>query len=73
MGLSLTQLVTLLAIILPRGAVPSRATVGRWVQQAGEQASRILSVLDRSGLPDLGVAVVSGRNLLSSRAAFDGG
>ena len=48
MGLSLTQIVTLLAIILPRGAVPSRATVGRWVQQAGEQASRILSVLERA-------------------------
>ena len=48
MGLSLTQIVTLLAIVLPSGAVPSRATVGRWVQQAGEQASRLLAVLDRA-------------------------
>jgi hypothetical protein len=48
MGLSLTQIVTLLAIVVPSGAVPSRATVGRWVQQAGEQASRLLAVLDRA-------------------------
>jgi hypothetical protein len=48
MGLSLTQIVTLLAMVLPSGAVPSRATVGRWVQQAGEQASRLLVVLDRA-------------------------
>jgi len=48
MGLSLTQIVTLLAIVLPARAVPSRATVGRWVQQAGEQASRLLAVLDRA-------------------------
>lgn len=48
MGLSLTQIVMLLVIVLPRGAGPSRATVGRWVQQAGEQASRILMVLDRA-------------------------
>ena len=34
MGLSLSQIVTLLAIVLPRGAVPSRAMVGRWVQAA---------------------------------------
>lgn len=46
MGLSLSQLVTLLAIILPQGLVPSRATVGRWVQQAQVQAGRILVVLD---------------------------
>jgi hypothetical protein len=48
MGLSLSQIVTLLAMVLPAGAVPSRATVGRWVQQAGEQASRLLAVLDRA-------------------------
>ena len=44
MGLSLTQIVRLLAIVLPSGAVPSRATVGRWVQQAEKQASRLLAV-----------------------------
>lgn len=48
MGLSLTQIVMLLAIVLPSGAVPRRATVGRWVQQAGAQSSRLLAVLDRA-------------------------
>lgn len=48
MGLSLTQIVILLAIVLPRAAVPSRATVGRWVQHSAEQSSRLLSVLDRA-------------------------
>ena len=46
MGLSLSQIVTLLAIVLPRGAVPSRAMVGRWVQAAAAQAGRLLVVLD---------------------------
>ena len=46
MGLSLSQLVTLLAIVLPRGAVPSRAMIGRWVQAAAAQAGRLLVVLD---------------------------
>lgn len=48
MGLSLTQIVILLAIVLPHAGVPSRATVGRWVQQSEVQASRILRVLDRA-------------------------
>jgi hypothetical protein len=48
MGLSLAQIVTLLAIVLPRLAVPSRSRVGRWVHHASEQAGRILSVLDRA-------------------------
>lgn len=48
MGVSLTQIVTWLAIVLPSGAVPSRATGGRWGQQAGEQSSRLLAVLDRA-------------------------
>jgi hypothetical protein len=48
MGLSLTQIVILLAIVLPRAAVPSRATVGRWVQHSAEQSSRLLRVLDRA-------------------------
>lgn len=48
MGLSLSQIVTLLAIVLPLGIVPSRATVGRWVQQSAEQSSAILRVLDRA-------------------------
>jgi hypothetical protein len=47
MGGSLGQIVTLLAIVLPACHVPSRATVGRWVEQAGCQASGILTMLDR--------------------------
>jgi hypothetical protein len=46
MGLSLSQIVTLFAIVLPWGAVPSRALVGRWVQAAATQAGRLLVVLD---------------------------
>src|SRR2546430_16366004 len=47
MGVSLGQMVTLLAILLPACRVPSRATVGRWVDQAGVRAGGILAVLDR--------------------------
>src|ERR687887_1174461 len=46
MGLSLSQIVTLLAIVLPWGAVPSRALVGRWVQAAAAQPGRLLGVVD---------------------------
>jgi hypothetical protein len=48
MGLSLTQIVILLAIVLPSRIVPSRATVGRWVQQSAQQSRGILEVLDRA-------------------------
>jgi hypothetical protein len=48
MGLSLTQIVVLLAIVLPSRMVPSRATVGRWVQQSAQQSRGILEVLDRA-------------------------
>ena len=47
MGVSLGQIVTLLAIVLPACHVPSRATIGRWVDQASVQAGGILTVLDR--------------------------
>ena len=47
MGVSLGQIVMLWAIVLPACHVPSRATVGRWVAQAGRQASSILTGLDR--------------------------
>jgi hypothetical protein len=46
MGLSLSQIVTLFAIVLPRSAVPSRAMVGRWVQEIAARAGRLLVVLD---------------------------
>jgi hypothetical protein len=46
LGWSLSQIVTVGAIVLPRGAVPSRAMRGRWVQEAAAQAGRLLVVLD---------------------------
>jgi hypothetical protein len=48
MGLSLPQIVILWAIVLPSRLVPSRATVGRWVQQSAQQSRGILEVLDRA-------------------------
>jgi hypothetical protein len=48
MGLSLQQIVTLLAIVLPAAQQPSRATVGRWVKAAAVRASGVLAVLDRA-------------------------
>jgi hypothetical protein len=48
MGLSLSQLVIVLAIVLPHRLVPSRATVGRWIQQSAQQSRGILEVLDRA-------------------------
>ena len=48
MGLSLSQLVILLAIVLPQRLVPSRATVGRWIQQSAQQSRGILEVLERA-------------------------
>jgi hypothetical protein len=47
MGLSLGQIILLLAIVLPQGGGPSRATVGRWVAQASRQAGGLLAVLDQ--------------------------
>jgi hypothetical protein len=47
MGLSLGQIITLWAIVLPHGAVPSRATVGRWVAQASRQAGDLLALFDQ--------------------------
>src|SRR5437870_3122601 len=48
MGLRLTQMVIVLAIVLPSRMVPSRATVGRWVQHSAQQSRGILEVLDRA-------------------------
>lgn len=45
-GLSLQQTRTLLAILLPAALLPSRATLGRWVQQEARRAGRLLQVLD---------------------------
>ena len=48
MGLSLTPIVTIFAVVLSGIGVPSRATVGRWVQHSCEQAGRVLAVLDEA-------------------------
>ena len=45
MGLSLGQIILSLALVLPKGSTPSRATVGRWVAQASRQAGGLLAVL----------------------------
>ena len=46
MGLSLTQIQVLLTLILGLWEAPSRTTIGRWVQAAGEAAGRVLKHLD---------------------------
>jgi hypothetical protein len=48
LGLSLQQTWVLLAIVLPAACCPSRATLGRWVRQAAQRASRVLRVVDRA-------------------------
>jgi hypothetical protein len=47
MGLSLNQVLALLALILGEQARPGRGTLGRWVQAAGHAAGRVLKRLDR--------------------------
>src|SRR3954468_3358316 len=47
MGLSLTQILTLLALIVGTQVRPGRGTLGRWVQAAGIAAGRVLKPLDR--------------------------
>ena len=46
LGLSLSQIVTLFALVLPLGAVPRRAMGGRWVQETAARAGRLLVGLD---------------------------
>jgi hypothetical protein len=48
LGLSLNQTVSLLAVLLPADACPSRAVVGRWVQAAARRAGPVLRVLDEA-------------------------
>jgi hypothetical protein len=48
MGLSLNQLVVLLAILLGTAAAPGRSTVHRWVQAAGRAAGAVLKRLDQA-------------------------
>ncbi len=46
MGLSLTQIAVLLALLLGAKAAPARSTVHRWVQAAGVAAGKVLTRLD---------------------------
>jgi hypothetical protein len=46
MGLSLNQVVALLAVILGKQACPGRSTSHRWIQAAGIAAGRVLKSLD---------------------------
>jgi hypothetical protein len=48
MGLSLTQILVLLAIVLPACRLPSRAKLGRWTQHWARRAGLLLAVLDRA-------------------------
>jgi hypothetical protein len=48
MGLSLSQVLALLAVWLPADRLPSRATLGRWVNQSARRASRLLAALDQA-------------------------
>lgn len=48
LGLSLSQILLLLAVLLPASRLPSRATLGRWVQQQAKRARRVLAVLDQA-------------------------
>jgi hypothetical protein len=48
MGLSHTQILVLLTILLGAKACPSRSTIHRWVQAAGKAAGEVLKQLDRS-------------------------
>ena len=48
MGLSLGQALSLLAILLPAGRLPSRATLGRWVNHSARRAGRLLAALDKA-------------------------
>jgi hypothetical protein len=48
MGLSHSQVLALLTILLGAAASPSRSTIHRWVQAAGRGASEVLKHLDQS-------------------------
>jgi len=46
MGLSLNQVLVLLALLLGQQARPGRGTLGRWIKAAGRTATRVLEHLD---------------------------
>src|SRR5512133_2506497 len=47
MGLSLNQVLVLLAIVMGVRARPGRSTIQRWIKAAGQTAGRVLKHLDR--------------------------
>src|SRR3954451_13440373 len=47
MGLSLNQVLVLLAILMGTQARPGRSTIQRWIKVAGQKATRVLKHLDR--------------------------
>jgi len=47
MGLSLNQVLVLLAIIMGTQARPGRSTIQRWIKVAGQKATHVLKHLDR--------------------------
>jgi hypothetical protein len=47
MGLSLNQVVVLLALLMGTRARPGRSTIQRWIKAAGPAAARVLKHLDR--------------------------
>jgi hypothetical protein len=47
MGLSLNQVLVLLALVLGAQARPGRSTIQRWIKAAGRKAARVLKHLDR--------------------------
>jgi hypothetical protein len=51
MGLSLCQILALLAILLPAKRLPSRATLGRWVMHFARRAGKLLPMLDKACRP----------------------
>lgn len=46
LGISLRQCEELLGTLLPAERIPDHATMGRWTKAAGEQAGKVLAVLD---------------------------
>jgi hypothetical protein len=49
MGLSLNQVLVLLAIVMGTQARPGRSTIQRWIKLAGQKATLVLKHLDRRG------------------------
>jgi hypothetical protein len=47
MGLSLSQIQELLAVVLGAAQAPSRSQVGRWIQEAARKAGQVLKALDQ--------------------------